>query len=180
MPSSHEIVMTAVLIIRFRSNFTPISHQRNWCSSYAKPEIIIYKKRSFSVRNEVYTVKSFFFMVSCEERSVDSWFHSVLERAGNGRVALQIILKQLHDIEEAIRFCRDTGDQSLWNALIQESVDKPGSFAIGNKIVQWRDFSSFRFHSGIVESRRKWCQSTKVDSDNSRENENYWPSRFIV
>ncbi|CAF1151020.1 unnamed protein product [Rotaria sordida] len=46
-------------------------------------------------------------------------------RAGNGRVALQIILEKLNDIEEAIKFCRETGDQTLWATLIEQSVDKP-------------------------------------------------------
>jgi len=50
----------------------------------------------------------------------------ILGRAGNGRVALQIILEKLNDIEEAIKFCRETGDQTLWTKLIEQSVDKPG------------------------------------------------------
>lgn len=41
-------------------------------------------------------------------------------------MALQIILEQLKDIEEAIPFCRETGDQSLWTILIDYSKDKPG------------------------------------------------------
>jgi len=49
-----------------------------------------------------------------------------LGRAGNGRLALQIILVQLNDIEEAIKFCRETGDQTLWTILIEQSVNKPG------------------------------------------------------
>jgi hypothetical protein len=47
-------------------------------------------------------------------------------RAGNGRVALQIILEKLNDVEEAIKFCRETGDQTLWTKLIEQSKDKPG------------------------------------------------------
>jgi len=46
-------------------------------------------------------------------------------RAGNGRVALQIILEKLNDIEEAIKFCRETGDQTLWKTLIEQSVNNP-------------------------------------------------------
>ncbi|CAF3876112.1 unnamed protein product [Rotaria magnacalcarata] len=46
-------------------------------------------------------------------------------RAGNGPVALQIILEQLHDIEEAIKFCRETGSEQLWTRLIEQSVGKP-------------------------------------------------------
>ncbi len=50
----------------------------------------------------------------------------IIGRAGNGRVALQIILEKLNDIEEAIKFCRETGDQTLWTKLIEQSVNKPG------------------------------------------------------
>jgi hypothetical protein len=39
---------------------------------------------------------------------------------------LQIILEELHDIEEAIRFCRETRDQTLWTKLIEQSEGKPG------------------------------------------------------
>ncbi|CAF5127422.1 unnamed protein product, partial [Rotaria socialis] len=47
---------------------------------------------------------------------------------GNGPVALQIILEQLHDIEEAIKFCRETGSEQLWTRLIEQSVGKPGEY----------------------------------------------------
>jgi hypothetical protein len=50
----------------------------------------------------------------------------LLGRAGNGRVALQIILEKLNDIEEAINFCRETGDKKLWAELIEKSVNKSG------------------------------------------------------
>lgn len=50
-----------------------------------------------------------------------------LGRAGNGRTALQIILEELKDIEEAIYFCRETGDQALWATLIDYSKDKPST-----------------------------------------------------
>lgn len=40
-------------------------------------------------------------------------------------MALQIILEQIQNIEEAIQFCRETGDQSLWTILINYSKDKP-------------------------------------------------------
>jgi hypothetical protein len=54
------------------------------------------------------------------------WKYLLLGRAGNGRVALQIILEKLNDIEEAINFCRETGDKKLWAELIEKSVNKPG------------------------------------------------------
>ena len=49
-----------------------------------------------------------------------------LGRAGNGLVALQIILKELKDIQLAIQFCRETGSKNLWETLIQQSKDRPG------------------------------------------------------
>ena len=54
-------------------------------------------------------------------------------------MALQIILEQLNDIEAAIEFCRETGDQTLWTRLIEQSVGKPG-----------KDEDSIRIHPNPI------------------------------
>ena len=59
---------------------------------------------------------------------------SILGRAGNGRIALQIILDKLNDIEAAINFCRETGDQTLWPILIKASENKPGRYHLADSI----------------------------------------------
>ncbi|CAF3554410.1 unnamed protein product [Rotaria sp. Silwood1] len=61
----------------------------------------------------------------CDKKQLHRETVFLYGRAGNGRVALQIILEKLNDIEEAIKFCRETGDQALWTKLIEQSVDKP-------------------------------------------------------
>lgn len=67
----------------------------------------------------------------------------IIGRAGNGRVALQIILEKLNDIEEAIMFCRGLGDQSLWTILIEQSKDKPGKSQNIFKFITNRIFFAF-------------------------------------
>jgi hypothetical protein len=71
-------------------------------------------------------VQPFFYTVEIVYLSFEITLLLLIGRAGNGRVALQIILKKLNDIEEAIKFCRETGDQTLWAKLIEESEGNPG------------------------------------------------------
>ncbi|XP_073944885.1 vacuolar protein sorting-associated protein light [Choristoneura fumiferana] len=49
----------------------------------------------------------------------------LLGRIGNTREALQIIIEQLNDINQAINFCQEHNDKELWTDLIQQTVDKP-------------------------------------------------------
>ncbi|CAF0783646.1 unnamed protein product [Adineta ricciae] len=61
----------------------------------------------------------------CEKKKLYPEAVFLYGRAGNGRVALQTILDKLNDIEGAIAFCRETGDQTLWPVLIEASQNKP-------------------------------------------------------
>lgn len=61
----------------------------------------------------------------CEQGKLHREMVFLYGRAGNGPVALQIILKELKDIQLAISFCRETGSRNLWESLIQQSRDKP-------------------------------------------------------
>ncbi|KAJ8727817.1 hypothetical protein PYW08_016202 [Mythimna loreyi] len=49
----------------------------------------------------------------------------LLGRIGNTREALQIIIEQLKDINQAINFCQEHNDKELWMDLIKRTVDKP-------------------------------------------------------
>lgn len=49
----------------------------------------------------------------------------LLGRIGNTREALQIIIEQLKDINQAINFCQEHNDKELWTDLIKRTVDKP-------------------------------------------------------
>ena len=47
-------------------------------------------------------------------------------RMGNTKQALQLITTQLHDVKQAIDFCKEHNDKELWEDLISYSIDKPG------------------------------------------------------
>ena len=49
----------------------------------------------------------------------------LLDKMGNPREALYIIVHKLCDIQMAIDFCKDNNDTDLWDDLINEAVDKP-------------------------------------------------------
>lgn len=49
----------------------------------------------------------------------------LLGRIGNTREALQIIINQLNDINQAINFCQEHNDKELWTDLIKRTIDKP-------------------------------------------------------
>ena len=78
---------------------------------------------------------------------------SILGRAGNGRVALQIILEKLNDIEAAIEFCRETGDQGLWMKLIEQAENKPGRDRTEARSSGESELADCRFHPRAIESR---------------------------
>lgn len=61
----------------------------------------------------------------CEQQKLHREMVFLYGRAGNGTVALRIILNELKDIQLAISFCRETGSKPLWESLIQQSRDKP-------------------------------------------------------
>ncbi len=46
-------------------------------------------------------------------------------RMGNTKQALQLIVNELHDVRQAIDFCKEHYDQELWEDLINYSIDKP-------------------------------------------------------
>ena len=51
---------------------------------------------------------------------------NVTARMGNTCDALQLIMKQLNDIHQAIEFCKTYDDPELWEKLIAHSLAKPG------------------------------------------------------
>ena len=99
---------------------------------------------------------------------------SVVGRAGNGRVALQIILEKLNDIEAAIEFCRELGDQTLWPRLIEQAENKPGTDQVKDRAIRETEMSASRFHPRIVESRWKWYQRAATDRKDSKWSSNSW------
>ncbi|XP_073992200.1 vacuolar protein sorting-associated protein light [Rhodnius prolixus] len=49
----------------------------------------------------------------------------LLDRIGNPKEALALIMSEIKDIERAINFCKEHDDQDLWEDLINYSLDKP-------------------------------------------------------
>lgn len=49
----------------------------------------------------------------------------LLGRMGNTKDALNLVMSQLDDIEQAIEFCKDQNDPDLWHDLIGLSLDRP-------------------------------------------------------
>lgn len=49
-----------------------------------------------------------------------------LGRIGDTKEALELIIIELKDMQQAIEFCQEHDDADLWNDLINHSLDKPG------------------------------------------------------
>lgn len=54
----------------------------------------------------------------------------LLQRVGNIKKALELIITELGDVTEAIDFCKEVNDDELWTDLIQRSLSRP-DFIIG-------------------------------------------------
>jgi len=61
----------------------------------------------------------------CELRGMTPERIYLLARMGNTRAALNLIIKELADIEYAVQFCKEHEDSELWNDIINYSLDKP-------------------------------------------------------
>ena len=49
----------------------------------------------------------------------------LLGRMGNTKAALELIMTELVDVEQAVEFCKEQDDPELWDDLIRYSLDKP-------------------------------------------------------
>jgi hypothetical protein len=49
----------------------------------------------------------------------------LLARMGSTRQALELIMRELVDVEQAVQFCKEQDDEELWGDLIRCSLDKP-------------------------------------------------------
>lgn len=50
----------------------------------------------------------------------------LLGRIGDTKEALELIINELKDMQQAISFCQEHDDPDLWNDLINHCVNKPG------------------------------------------------------
>uniref|UniRef100_A0A182IX16 Uncharacterized protein n=1 Tax=Anopheles atroparvus TaxID=41427 RepID=A0A182IX16_ANOAO len=81
------------------------------------------KLLSFLKRSNNYPIQEAYDI--CQKRLFYPEMVYLLDKMGNTREALTIILHNLQDVQMAIDFCKEHDDMDLWNDLINESVDKP-------------------------------------------------------
>lgn len=60
-----------------------------------------------------------------QERDLGPEIVYILERTGQIKKALQIVLHAIKDVNQAIEFCKRHNDKDLWEDLIKYSVNKP-------------------------------------------------------
>lgn len=61
----------------------------------------------------------------CQQRSFIPEQVYLLSKEGRLTNALQLIINQLNDVSQAIAFCKTQNDQSLWDDLLDYSMNKP-------------------------------------------------------
>lgn len=60
-----------------------------------------------------------------QERSLGPEIVYILERTGQFKKALQIVVHSIKEVNQAIEFCKKHNDKDLWEYLIQNSLNKP-------------------------------------------------------
>ena len=54
----------------------------------------------------------------------------LLGRMGNTKAALELIMTELVDVEQAVEFCKEHDESELWDDLINYSIDKPAFISV--------------------------------------------------
>ncbi len=68
----------------------------------------------------------------CQNRSLVPEIVYILERMGQIKQALQLILYGIKDVNQAIEFCKRHNDKDLWDDVIKYSINKPGMLILSN------------------------------------------------
>lgn len=61
----------------------------------------------------------------CKERNLYTETVYLLDRMGNTKEALQLLISKIGDMEQAIIFCKEHNDMDLWEELVELSLSKP-------------------------------------------------------
>ncbi|CAI8019232.1 Vacuolar protein sorting-associated protein 41 homolog, partial [Geodia barretti] len=64
----------------------------------------------------------------CEKHNRYEEMVFLLARMGNPKAALELVIKKLEDVDKAIEFAMEEGDDDLWDALIHLSISNPSKF----------------------------------------------------
>jgi nucleoside diphosphate kinase len=63
----------------------------------------------------------------CQQRQLIPEMVYILERMGQTKQALKLIIYGIKDVNQAIEFCKRHNDKDLWDDLIQYSQTKAGN-----------------------------------------------------
>ena len=87
-------------------------------ASYDRPLLMTFLKTSQSYNLETASQ-------ICKKRSfIPEWVY-LLSKEGRLTQALRLIIDHLNDVSQAIAFCKEQNDQSLWDDLLDYSMNKP-------------------------------------------------------
>ena len=62
----------------------------------------------------------------CQERDLVPEMVFLLGRMGDNKKALTLIIERLGDVQRAIEFAKEQGDDDLWEDLLRYSETRPG------------------------------------------------------
>lgn len=62
----------------------------------------------------------------CHERDLVPEMVFLLGRMGNNKKALTLIIERMGDVQRAIEFAKEQGDDDLWEDLLRYSETRPG------------------------------------------------------
>lgn len=79
----------------------------------------------------------------CEKKGYTQELVFIFSRMGDNKRALSLIIDKLENVEMAVDFVRQVGDEDLWNDLVEQAKSKPGN----PSLVLAADCS---FHKGIA------------------------------
>ena len=100
-------------------NITSDIFQVKLYAEYATPRLIDFLRSSSSYDLELaYTI--------CQERDLVPEMVFLLGRMGNNKKALTLIIERLGDVQRAIEFAKEQGDDDLWEDLLRYAETRPG------------------------------------------------------
>ena len=83
----------------------------------------------------------------CEKKGYTQELVFIFSRMGDNKRALSLIIDKLENVEMAVDFVRQVGDEDLWNDLVEQAKSKPGIAHYFLSRCWWLNRS---FHKGIA------------------------------
>jgi hypothetical protein len=98
----------------------------------------------------------------CQERDLVPEMVFLLGRMGNNKRALTLIIERLGDVQRAIEFAKEQGDDDLWEDLLRYSETRPGESGFWLLIRLTFDRISLLTLNSSLHSwppRKRWCRN---------------------